>query len=441
MVVAALATIGAGWAYANPGTEQQTEQRHAQTVAADVESSAVATGETTLYEEGERLTDQRVYPLAANSTLTLTGAVDAPAETTVHQRLLVEYRATRDGRTVWQEQRVLAATEGGIDGEGGTVETTLNATRVRERLNAVRGELGAAATVQARLRYAVDYETDRYEGAVNATVPLGFTQQAYIVDGELAGEQTHSTPAQVTRQQSPDLPLVSGLLGTALVALGAASVLSRQSPEPAVTADELHRQRYAEWISSGRIPVYAADQYVEMSTLADLVNVAVDSNRRVIHDEEQAAYGIIDEGMLFWYAPGDGGPLAFASGLERPGDGFNGALEEADGDETELGELDGWQTYGEADDGEAIGIESVAGAGDGGFGEFDEFDGESPDATDMDGWEPHDTAGDGAGESPEFDADDPKATDEGDPVGDETDDSDSDTGDGADSLRDLFDDL
>ena len=132
-----------------------------------------------------------------------------------------------------------------------------------------------------------------------------------------------------------------------------------------------------------RIPAYAAEQYVEMSTLADLVNVAVDSDRRVIHDQEQAAYGIIDEGMLFWYAPGDGGPLAFASGLERPGDEFNGALAEADGDETELGELDGWQTCGEAGNGEAIGVESVAGAGDDEFGDFEEFDGESPDVTDM----------------------------------------------------------
>lgn len=120
--------------------------------------------------------------------------------------------------------------------------------------------------------------------------------------------------------------------------------------------------------ASSRIPAYAAEQYVETSTLADLVNVAVDSDRRVIHDQEQAAYGIIDEGMLFWYAPGDE---------------FNGALAEADGDETELGELDGWQTCGEAGNGEAIGVESVAGAGDDEFGDFEEFDGESPDVTDM----------------------------------------------------------
>ena len=49
--------------------------------------------------------------------------------------------------------------------------------------------------------------------------------------------------------------------------------------------------------------------------------------------------------------------------------------------------------------------------------------------------------GDGAGESPKFDVDDPEATDEGDPAEDETDDSDADAGDGGDSLRDLFDDL
>jgi hypothetical protein len=295
----------------------------------------------------------------------------------------------------------------------------------------------------------VESETARYEGTVHATVPLAFTQQANIVDGTLAGERTHSTPVQVTRQQSPDLPLVSGLLGTALVALGAASALSRRSPEPAVTADELHRQRYTEWISSGRIPVYAAEQYVEMSTLADLVNVAVDSNRRVIHDEEQAAYGIIDEGMLFWYAPGDGGPLAFASSLDRPSDEFNGALEDIDGEATELGELDGWQTYGEA--AETAEVESVAEAGD---GAFDDFDGEATELGDVDGWETRDAASDGgAGEPTEFDVameesvefdgeESADPADSGSTEGEADDtDANSDSDDDGESVRDLFDDL
>jgi hypothetical protein len=361
ILVAVVATAGAGYVYANPGAETVTEQQHTRTMESSLNVSAVVTGETPLYDDGTELTNQRVYPLDAAENLTLLGTVDAPADASVHQRLVVEYRATRDDETVWSESRVLAVADGRADGDGGAVRRTANISRIDERLETIRAEFGSAATVDAEVRHVVEYETDRYEGQLNATVPLTFTEDAYFLDGERAAARSHATTVTVTEEQSPDTTVAGalGLLGL-FAGLGAAGCLFRP-PSIDGSAEDLQRQRYEEWLSAGRIPVYAADQYVEMSTLADLVNVGVDSNRRVIHDPEMDAYGIIDEETLYWYAPGNRSLLGLTTGIEGNGE----STAEAGG----IDGIEGWDTaeitVGEPDTDDAAGGASRSPSDDG----------------------------------------------------------------------------
>lgn len=314
--LALVSTIGAGWAYANPGQTAETEHRHPQTVAGTVGTSTVVTGETSVYEQGTRLSDRRVYLLGATPNLTLDGQVDAPKDSEVHQRLVLQYRATRDDRVVWTETRVLAADR------ATRLQTTVNVSRIRERAERIQEEFGTAATVGLRLQYMVDYETDRYEGTLNSTVPLTFTQRAYIIDGDLAVEETRTTAVTVSHQQEPDYAFVWLLAGLGLLAVAGAAVLTLRGPLPILEADaeELQRQRYAEWISSGRIPVFSAEHRVKMESLADLINVAIDSNDRVLYDRDQDAYGVFRQGgTLFWYAPGQNGLSAASKTLNFDG--------------------------------------------------------------------------------------------------------------------------
>ncbi len=304
LAIGLVSTAGAGWAYANPGETTETEQRHPQTITGAVGTSAVVTGETSVYEQGTQLSDRRVYLLSASPNLTLESRVDTPEGSEIHQRLVLQYRATRDNRVVWEERRVLAADE------AGSLETTVNVSRVRERASRIQGEFGSAASIDLRLRYVVDYETDRYDGALNSTVPLTLTQRAYIVDGDLAVEETQTTAVTVSRQQPPDYAVVGPLAGLGLFLTGGAAALAFRRPLSVRDADaeKLQRQRYAEWISAGRVPVFSADQRVEMESLADLVNVAIDSNDRVLYDRDQDIYGVLREGgSLFWYSSSQSG--------------------------------------------------------------------------------------------------------------------------------------
>jgi hypothetical protein len=69
----------------------------------------------------------------------------------------------------------------------------------------------------------------------------------------------------------------------------------------------VYRERYAEWISNGEFPTDTDKRYVTISSLEDLVDIAIDSNKRVIYDETLDAYGVADGDIVYYY--GDEGDI------------------------------------------------------------------------------------------------------------------------------------
>jgi cell division septation protein DedD len=99
--------------YTNPPTEQVTETVYDQQVATETTTSAVVTGETNLYPQGETLEDSPVYFLNATPDLTVRTVTDVPEgeAVTVSQRVTLRHRASRGGEVFWSTERLLAATE------------------------------------------------------------------------------------------------------------------------------------------------------------------------------------------------------------------------------------------------------------------------------------------------------------------------------------------
>src|SRR6056297_4129652 len=70
VLVGVLAIAATGWAVANPVTTT-APQFEEQRVTSDVQTSAVVTRNTTLWTEGDRLTDSPVYMLNESPELTV----------------------------------------------------------------------------------------------------------------------------------------------------------------------------------------------------------------------------------------------------------------------------------------------------------------------------------------------------------------------------------
>lgn len=323
--VAVLSLAGAGWLAANPITTDSVVQRHSQTVESNVSTSAVVVEESELWESRQRLEDKPVYLLSSTPHLILTPSVDVPPGTErTTQRLTLVYRATRDDRTFWRSERVLV-NDTAVE-PGGTVESTavVNVSSVRERVRELRSETAGAGSISVALRHDVVYETDRYAGTLNATAPLAFGGGAYAIGEGLSAGRTHTTPI-VTTAPAPyndDLVEALGLVGVAS-ALGTVVVrrLARTLPEPDVIERKLTRARYSEWISEGNLMLAGASQHIPMDSLDDLVDLGIDSKRRVIHDPDRSRFVVIVDDVLYYYEV-DG---ASRPSRELRGDTANGA--------------------------------------------------------------------------------------------------------------------
>jgi len=305
-VVGVLALGGAFVVYTNPPTEQVTETVYEQQVGTETTTSAVVTGETDLYPRGETLEDSPVYFLNATPDLTVRTVTDVPEgeAVTVSQRVTLRHRASRGGEVFWSTERLLTATEERTTDGSVVTESSVNMQDVNRTAANRRAEVGRVGVFETLIRVEVAYETANYSEELNATVPVVIADRAYWLDGPAAVNRTHTETTQREVTGSPDTTLAGGLGLFGVIALLAAArvgTMSLRGVDVDAIETELTRTRHEEWISRGDLPTSSDKQFISIDTLEDLVDIAIDSNKRVIHDEEYEAYGVVDSDIVYYY--------------------------------------------------------------------------------------------------------------------------------------------
>lgn len=308
VAIGLVAMAGAAWTLTHPATVEVSESGDPRTVGADVETRAVVTGNTSLWERGTTLEDRAVYPLESAPALTLAVTTSVPAKqpVVVSQELTLVYRASRDGEVFWRESRRLLAEERSV--ESGQLESTatVDVPRLREELATINEELTGLGRATAALRLNVSYRAPGIAGSLSKTAPLSISESGYWLGGSLDAENTHESSTTRTIRKPPDTDMALGLMLVGVVALGGAAAVgyaSRRRLERPAIAEELERERYREWISTGQLGRYVAGQDVAMASLKDLVDVAIDSNNRVVHDRERDLFAVVANGAVYYYDP------------------------------------------------------------------------------------------------------------------------------------------
>lgn len=308
LVLVALAALGgAAMAYTSPTTTTVTEETAQQRVSTGVSSSAVVTGNTTLYPAGSRLENMPVYLLPVSPELRLEVRTSVPSGQAVDvtQRLTIVSRATREGEPFYTRQVPLinqsTRTSEGFVGSAATV----NMSEFRNETQRTREQIGEVGSFDTRVELVVTYRTDRYQGELTAESPLVITDGAYWLGSTLEASRQHSTTQtrQVTQPPAPSSYL--GLVGLALVALAGAggALYGRRAFDVEALEAELVRTRYDEWISAGEFPTGTGKRYTSITTLEDLVDVAIDSNKRVLYDADLDIYAVVDGDLVYYYSP------------------------------------------------------------------------------------------------------------------------------------------
>ena len=349
LLVAVVGGYGVYIGYSEPETTTEQSTIGNWVVDTVFEHSGVVQEDTATFTAGQRLDDRQLY--FSRLTPTLEGAHvmyyrgDTETATATSELRLVVRAVETDGEVTtvhWQESEQLATTEIN-DLEPGERQRTpfaVDTVGAAERIDEIQSELGATpgqpeaviiantvieATVEGERH--VDEREDRLQLTPSISITdeadgtrtvSGFYRPTASVTGPATYETTRTTevvnePSPVAQAGGPVL-LVLGLLGAlATVGLRSIGALNLTPVERQRLTVEAERADAEEWISRGT-PLAEPDRRVELDSLAGLVGVAIDSNRRVIEiDEAPLRYVVIVDDVGYVFEP----PTVLEDSAER----------------------------------------------------------------------------------------------------------------------------
>lgn len=303
LVVGAVALLVTGWVVATPGTTTVTEEVGQQTVATDVETSAEVV-ESGLWEEGTVLENNPAYITSATPELQVTAETNIPTEdTAATHEIQLRYEASRDGQAFWDETVTLEPTEAFATSQRAVTQATIDVEAVAERVAELEDELAGISTVDIELVVVTSYDTGTHVGTQTASTPFVLTGETYYLEEHPSASDTHPLTQTSEQTESPNSALLGALVLVALGSFGGAAFVNARSDVDVEHArQQIHERRYAEWISQGSLPMWIGDEHISLDTLEDVVDVAIDTNERVIQDRNRGLFAVVSDGVVYYYS-------------------------------------------------------------------------------------------------------------------------------------------
>lgn len=330
-VLVVLALAG-GWmtytAYAAPDTQTDQQEAASWETTSAFDHSATVVRDSSVFSQGTTLTDRPVYFSRLSPELdgTFQTAYDASGGSRLDQTVSlslvmreVDDRDQGDEAAVhWETSEELNSTT--VDavepGEPVSVSFSRNMSAVDAETSRIQDELGGTVGETEVFVRATVRSTGTVDGAaVNETsqytLPVTVDENTYRIadDGPIVDQHGPAQPATVDETagsigtvSGPLLLVVSIGLLIGLVTVGKPDTLSKR--ERAALAYERDRESFDEWISTIKLPSDAFElPRAEAASLGELVDLAIDTDNRVIEDPDSDVYYVRHDGYLYSYRP------------------------------------------------------------------------------------------------------------------------------------------
>lgn len=344
LVLALVGVVGTYGAYGTPNETTEPRTTESWRVQGTYEHGAtvLASANTTTFEPGSTVENRDVYfervmPTLNGSLALSARGTDGPVDLQVRSRLVVESVATsRDDDTVyWRQTSPLGETDVRLaPGESTRVPFSVD---VRDTFADARNEsarLGSPGRVEARVVFDVTATGPTTNGPESFAFDLPLEPEGGVYRVEDGPERksfnetttvTVATPPGPLRSVGGPAALLLGVGGAlALVVARRRDALSLSDAERAWLAYQDDRSDYADWITAARLPEQVHDRpVVVVDTLADLADVAIDADERVVHDRDRGDYAVVHDDLLYVFDPpadpDQGDALADADATDAPG--------------------------------------------------------------------------------------------------------------------------
>ncbi len=321
--------------------DAEQEERMTWSDSGEFTHSAIVQNDTGVFEQGNELRDRGTYFTRATPELDVGYEYRLDTENTsadVETELLLILQSVGDDEVYWELTEPLDSQQSDslATGESHGVAATVDVAEIEERVAAIEDDLGASpGDTEARIvaRSEIDgtagTESDiHHREDVLVVTPDGDT---YGIDTQLEqrpGDQQVEGVAQ-TGDDGWFLAVGAPLLATVSLLGLVGVILAQKRGYLDVSADTRHRadrERFDDWITVGALPAALTDQpTIEVDSLEGLVDVAIDSDRRVIEDSSAECYYVTEDSILYRYVPAADSAGKTEDGSASEGDREDGA--------------------------------------------------------------------------------------------------------------------
>ncbi|WP_246987433.1 DUF5305 domain-containing protein [Halorientalis marina] len=326
--------VGGGYitydAYADPGVHVEQRPGTSAEFVGEFDHRGTVQSPNPVYPTGETLANREAYfsrlTPRLNGAFTYTydasrsGDVRADVDLELRIRSVGEANEGGQGIEYWSVTRRVNATEAASLSPGETVRVAFsrNVTELFNETRQIDERVGGTpGTKEVRLVAVVDTEGEVNDREVARTqeYPVRFSDDdsIYRVDDPGRVVNTTSTNRTVTvqntygpiRRGGAPLAFVLGLVG--LIGLAVARYrggIELTDAERAYMTYERSRAEFDDWITTARLdPETFAGERIDVETLDGLVDVAIDSDRRVLQDvATDTCYCRVDD-LVYRYEP------------------------------------------------------------------------------------------------------------------------------------------
>ncbi|MBX0323017.1 DUF5305 domain-containing protein [Halomicroarcula sp. F13] len=302
-----------------PPTTEAPYSSEMESISMGLHSQATVENAASFYTRGETITDMPVYLRSYTPTVTARLVTTPPATDRVQidQRLTLVYEARTAGNEVFITQRQrLNRTNTATSGESVVTAARINVTEVARNVARLESEIGDAGQVHVYLDAESRYNTPTESSSLHYRGPIHISKGSYKIGHGSVQDELRPTdsPVRVDPAKTSSLPfpvlgavtlphttLVFALLSLGgLVGAGLAVVYGNRFDADRERAT-LHKARYAEWISEGSLPAHHPINTAQLDTLEDLVDFAIDTEKRILYDPAQGKYAVFDPPIAYVY--------------------------------------------------------------------------------------------------------------------------------------------
>lgn len=371
LVVVLLGVAGGYLTYTAHGTTTtmtETRQVASWEASGAYTHSATVVNDTAVYDEGDVLRNRGTYfrqvtPRLDGAfvyTYSATGGGNLTVDATT-VLVLQSVSESGDGQPVeyWRldtelDEREVPALR---PGERMRVPFSVNVTDATQRLATVDDQFGSTpGEKQLRIETRVSLTGTRNGERVNTTrsyrLPISVGDSVYTVQdsGPNVTSDTLREQVSVTVTPGPLAAYGGPLLLVLALALGGVVGWARVTDALGVSERERdwlayrdERNEFDDWITTARVPATERRGVdIEVDSVEGLVDIAIDTDERVLEDSEAGVLFVLGESRTYAYDPptlADGGPLEGVDAVAGFGDGvptLDGDDEEGDaGDDSE----------------------------------------------------------------------------------------------------------